>query len=336
MAIGREDWLNMTVEAPVEPGLPICDSHQHFWKENSSRGQYLLDEFLQDSGGGHKILKTVFVECGSAYRDTGPEELRPVGEIEFTEDLTGKKFSRPYGEISLAAGMVALADLMLGDRVRPVLEAHVAAGKGRVKGIRQSCTWDSNPRIISFAKSRDMMAAPGFRRGFTLLQEYGLSFDAWQYHTQLEDLAELAGSNPGISIIVNHTGGILGTEQYAGKSTEVLNEWRKGVKKLASCRNVFMKLGGLGMPRCGFGWSDMPQPPGSKEIAVKIRPYFEFCIEAFGPARCMFESNYPVDKASYSYTVLWNAFKLMTSQYSASERNLLFYGTAVRAYQLEI
>jgi len=335
MATGQQDWLNLTTEVPLEPDMPILDAHQHFWAADSHRGQYLVEDFLRDSGGGHKVLKTVFIECGSAYRQEGPLELRPVGETEFTVKITDKPAKKSYGQLQLASALVSFADLMLGEKVRPVLEEHIAEGKGRLKGIRQNCNWDANPKFISFAKDNMMMADNKFREGFACLQKYGLSFDAWQYFTQLEQLADLASVYPGISIIVNHSGGVLGVEQYAGRSREVFEKWKKGIKKLASLNNVFLKLGGMGMPRCGFGWDELPEPPGSVEIAAKLSPYFDFCIEAFGPVRCMFESNYPVDRASYSYTVLWNAFKLMTQKYSRSERNNMFYGTAARAYRIE-
>ena len=180
-----------------------------------------------------------------------------------------------------------------------------------------------------------MMMETKFREGFACLQQYGLNFDAWQYYTQLSELADLARAFPDTPIIVNHTGGILGIGSYAGKRGESFQEWKRGVAELASCRNVMMKLGGLGMPRCGFGWHEQVRPPGSAELAAVMAPYYLFCIEIFGAERCMFESNFPVDKVSYSYTVLWNALKRISAGCSPGERSALFHDTAVKAYRLE-
>ena len=174
-----------------------------------------------------------------------------------------------------------------------------------------------------------------FREGFACLQQYGLSFDAWQYHTQLMELADLASAFSDTTIIVNHTGGPLGIGRYGGKRQEVFQEWKQGMMELASCPNVVVKLGGLGMPRCGFDWHERAKPPDSTELGEAMAPYFRFCIESFGAERCMFESNFPVDKISYSYTVLWNAFKRISEGCSPKERAALFHDTAVRVYRLE-
>jgi L-fuconolactonase len=327
-------WQRLAAEEPLDPEVAVCDSHHHLWDGPGDRGRYLLQEFSEDAGGGHKILKTVFVECGTMYREHGPEELRPAGEVDFAQDMADQANSGPWGPTAVAAAVVGFADLTLGSGVGRVLEAHIKAGKGRLRGIRQSCTWDEDASILSMAKGQGMTQGAKFREGFALLQEYGLSFDAWQYHTQLRQLAGLAGEFSDTTIIVNHTGGVLGIGPYAGKRQEVLKEWQRGMTELASRPNVVVKLGGLGMPRCGFGWHERAKPPSSTELAEAMGPYFRFCIDLFGAGRCMFESNFPVDKVSYSYTVLWNAFKRACEDRSPEERSALLYDTAARVYKL--
>ena len=326
--------VGMMIEEAIDPDLPICDPHHHLWDGPGERGRYLLDEFLEDAGAGHKIVKTVFVECGAMYRKDGPQEMRPVGETEFAQGMAAQSASGQYGKTAVAAGIVGFADLTLGANVAPVIEAHLAASKNRFRGIRQSCTWDSDRAILSMSKGKGMMMDTKFREGFACLQKYGLSFDAWQYYTQLAELADLAIAFPDTAIIVNHTGGLLGIGRYAGKRQEVFQEWRRSMTELAACPNVVVKLGGLGMPRCGFGWHEKAKPT-STELAEAMTPYFRFCIEIFGAERCMFESDFPVDKVSYSYTVLWNAFKRICENFSPKERAALFHHTAARAYRLE-
>ena len=325
----------MTIEEPIDPDLPICDPHHHLWDGPGDRGRYLLDEYLEDAGGGHKIVKTVFVECGAMYRKDGPQEMRPVGETEFAQGMAAQSASGQYGITAVAAGIVGFADLTLGANVAPVLEAHLAVSKNRFRGIRQSCTWDSDRAILSMGKGKGMMMDTKFREGFACLRKYGLSFDAWQYYTQLMELADLAKEFSDTTIIVNHTGGLLGIGRYAGKRQEVFQEWRRSMTELATYPNVVVKLGGFGMPRCGFGWHEQTKPPTSAELGETMAPYFRFCIEIFGAERCMFESDFPVDKVSYSYTVLWNAFKRICEDSSPKERAALFHDTAVKVYRLE-
>ncbi|HVP76830.1 MAG TPA: amidohydrolase family protein [Thermodesulfobacteriota bacterium] len=323
------------IEEAIDPALPVCDPHHHLWDGPGERGRYLLDEYLEDAGSGHKVAKTVFVECGAMYKKDGPQQMRPIGETEFAEAMGAQTPSGQDGTTAVAAGIIGFADLTLGASVTSVIEAHLAAGKSRFRGIRQSCTWDSDRTILTMGKSKGMMLDAKFREGFACLRQYGLSFDAWQYFTQLMELADLARAFPDTPIIVNHTGGILGIGPYAGKRDESFREWKRGVMELASCPNVMMKLGGLGMPRCGFGWHEQVKPASSTELAAAMAPYYRFCIEVFGPERCMFESNFPVDKVSYSYTILWNAFKRICESFSPKERSALFHDTAVKAYQLE-
>lgn len=346
MTARLEEWLKLTKEAPLEPDLPICDPHHHLWDYPDTLPEervslyarpmrhYLLNDLINDISGGHNIVKTVFIQCSSMYRKDGPPELRPVGEIEFVQDIAAQAASGQYGNTEVAAGIIGFADFTLGGAVAPVLEAHIATSRNNFRGVRYITTWDATIPS-SLAVIPHLLLDAKFREGFAYLRRYGLSFDAWMYHTQLSDMVSLARAFPDLPIILNHIGGPLGTGPYAGKHDEVFALWKKKIADLATCPNVMVKLGGLGMPRIGFGWSERPAPPDSVELAEKMAPHFNWCIERFGPDRCMFESNFPVDKVSFSYTVIWNAFKRMTKNFSPAERAALFHGTAVKAYRLD-
>ena len=339
MVTERESWLRMTMEDPLDPELPICDPHHHLWDRparlDRPGNRYLLEELLQDIGEGHNIVQTVFVECRSMYRKDGPQEMAPVGETEFVQGIAAQSASGQYGTTRVAAGIVGHADLTLGTAVAAVLEAHIAASSNRFRGIRHSSTWDASTDIGSYMSSRkEMLLDSRFREGFGCLQKYGLSFDSWLYHPQLPELADLARAYPDTQIIVDHIGGLLGTGPYAGKREEIFQQWKSGITELSTCPNVAVKLGGLGMPMCGFGWNEQTTPPNSAELAEVMAPYYRWCIEKFGAERCMFESNFPVDKASYSYTVMWNAFKRISEDFSPDDRAALFHDTAVRVYRL--
>lgn len=334
MTTQREAWLKLTEEVPIEPDLVICDPHHHLW--GLPRGHYFLEELSADIGGGHNISQTVFIECRSMYRKAGSKEMQPIGETEFVQGIAAQSASGQYGPTNVAAGIVGFADLTLGVAVEPVLEAHIAASRDRFRGIRYISTWHESSDIISSRddRPRGVLLDPKFREGFACLHKYNLSFDSWLYHTQLAELVDLARAFPEIPIILNHIGGPLAIGPYAGKREEVFQEWKLGITELAGCPNVVVKLGGLGMEICGFGWHQQATPPNSAELAEAMAPYYLWCIEQFGADRCMFESNFPVDKMSYSYTVLWNAFKRITKDFSLEDRKLLFHDTAVRVYRL--
>ena len=294
----------------------------------------MIKEFLQDINGGHLIAKTVCVEAVRNYEDV-PKERQPVRETEFIQSITDHSTSRQHKMPQVAAGIVGFADLTLGSAISPVLEAHIAAGRNRFRGVRQSAAWDSSSDIVSYMNPpKGLLLNRKFREGFACLQKYNLSFDAWIYHTQLSELIDLAKAFPEIPIVLDHVGGPLGIGPYARKRDEIFQEWKRGITELASCPNVVLKLGGLGIPLCGFGWHKLPIPPSSIRLAYAMMPYYNLCIEKFGVDRCMFESNFPVDKVSYSYTIIWNAFKRISEHFSQQERAALFYNTAVQVYRL--
>ena len=333
MAQSHEEWLRRTHEEALEPELEICDPHHHLWDHPGSR--YLLDELLDDTGSGHRVTSTVFVECTSEYRDSGPEASRPVGETEFVERVAEEAVSRGAATAA-AAGIVSFADLTLGDAVAGVLEEHLAASPTRFRGIRHAAGWDSSDEVRDSHTDppRGLLLDDGFRRGFARLEGLGLSFDSWQYHSQLGDVIDLARAFENVPIILDHVGGPLGIGPWAGRRKEIFEGWRRSIEQLAACDNVVVKLGGLGMPICGFDFHKQEDPPSSEACAAAWRPYLLHCIEHFGPDRCMFESNFPVDKRSCSYAVLWNAFKRVVATFSASEKASLFHDTAVRVYRL--
>lgn len=329
----REEWLSLTTEEAIEPQLLICDPHHHIWDYPGSR--YLIPEFSADIGGGHRVEKTVFVECRQFYRSDGPVDLEPVGETEFVDRLAGPVETR-FGVSDVAAGIVGFADLSLGPAVQPVLESHLEAS-ARFRGVRHASAWHESERIHNAHTNppRGLLGSSTFRQGLACLEKLELSFDAWLYHPQLAELAELARVFPNLSIVLDHMAGPLGIGPYSGHREEVFTAWHSGLTELAQCANVAVKLGGLTMTMSGFAWHKREAPPGSEELARAMGPYYRACIELFGPGRCMFESNFPVDRASCSYTVLWNAFKRLSSGYSTAERAALFHDTASRIYRLD-
>jgi predicted TIM-barrel fold metal-dependent hydrolase len=328
----REAWLGLTSETAIEPEIPICDPHHHIWDYPGSR--YLVDEFLQDIGGGHRIQKTVFVECRQFYLEDGPEEMRSLGETRFVDSLAGP--ARIPGDVcDVAAGIVAYANLCIGSAVQEVLDAHMEASR-RFRGVRHASAWDENEGIHNAHTNPPpgLLGDARFREGLACLERRGLSFDAWLYHPQIPELVDLARAFPGMSIILNHMAGPLGIGPYAGHREEVFAIWKAHMAALADCENVSVKLGGLTMSMSGFGWHKREVPAGSSELAEAMAPYYHSCIEQFGANRCMFESNFPVDRASCSYTVQWNAFKRLSHGYTPAERSSLFRDTASRVYRL--
>lgn len=341
MPFGSNDWLALTQEPTLEPDLPISDPHHHFWDYRDQRipyQRYLLHELADDINSGHNVRSTVFIEARAMYRADGPEEMRPVGEVEFVQGLAAASRSGLYGSGRAAASIVGHADLNLGEQVEPVLEALQTASPNRFRGIRHSVTWDPNPEIENTAAHNmaGQLANEKFRAGAKVLAKMGLSLEGWMYFPQLPELADFAKAVPDLPIILNHIGGMLRTGPYADRDDEVLAAWRSGIAAVAACPNVNIKLGGIGMPRTGFDWHTRDTPIGSEELAESMAPFMNYCIERFGPERSMFESNFPVDKVSYSYNIMYNAFKRLSKSYSVSERAAMFHDNAVRIYRVEL
>jgi len=329
-----DDWLAQVHEEVLEPDLPIVDPHHHLWTHDPP-GAYLVPDLWADTGSGHRIEQTVFIQCGTDQRKDGPPELRSLGETEFVVGQAAEAAQGP-ADAARISGIVAFADLTLGARVDPVLDANVEAGNGLIRGIRNAATWDETGTLrMPFPDGPPhIYADAGFREGFARLSGYGLTYDAWNYHPQIPELTDLARAFPETTIVLDHFGGVLGIGAYANKRAEVFEQWKKDLAALAECPNVVVKLGGMAMPLSGFGWEKRKRPATSDEFVEAQQPYYLYTIEQFGPERCMFESNFPVDKQSLSYRTLWNAFKKIAAGFSADEKTALFRDTAMRVYRL--
>lgn len=339
--ITKPDWLNLTKEAALEPELPIIDPHHHLWDQGPLADRYMLEELIKDTQE-HNVRQTVFVECSAMYRADGPEELKVVGETEFIQGVAAKSASGGYGEMRVATGIVGSANLRLGDRVAAVLEAQIAASPQRFRGIRHRAAWGDSAYLRSLggwpSKPADapqrILMDPEFRKGYAHLRTYGLTFEGWVFHTHIKDLTNLAKAFPHTTIIFNHLGGPIGVKSYAGRRKEVFAAWKLEVAELAKCPNVVAKLGGLQMIVNGYNWHKRDKPPTSDQLLEANRDWYNYTIDQFSPERCMFESNFPVDKLSCSYTVLWNQFKKLTKNFSKDERAAMFHDTAMRVYRL--
>lgn len=326
-------WLDQVSETIIDPEQPLCDPHHHLWDYPDSR--YCLDELLRDTHSGHNVIATVFVECNAMFRAAGPKAMQPIGETEFVNGIAAMAASGGYGSTQVAAGIVGFADLNLGAAVGDVLDAHMAVTE-RFKGIRHAAGWDPSPQIRNSHSNptQHLLGDATFRAGFAQLGKRGLSFDCWLYHPQLTEVVDLARAFPETTIVLDHFGGPLGVGPYAGARAAIYAQWCEDIRGLAQCPNVVVKLGGLVMAVNGFGFNKAAKPPTSDELVAATQDWYHTAIDAFTPARCMFESNFPVDKVSVSYSVLWNAFKKMAARYSETERDALLCATAMRTYRL--
>ncbi len=326
----RLEWIALTKEEPVDPARRIIDAHHHLW-DREDQLRYLLDELVSDTRASHNVTDTVFVTCHTSYREEGPEHLRPVGETEFVASL-GRAAG---GWRTPVAGIVGFADMTLGDALDEVLHAHEVAGSGRFRGIRHGTLWDADPRV--FRNQNDppgLLNDPSFRRGAARLGHHGYSYDALVFHTQLQELADFARAVQGTTIVVDHLGYPLGVGPYTDREV-VRSAWRRGMMAVSASPNTVVKLGGIGMDFLfGTGWSSRARPADSDLVADWWGDDIRWCIDTFGPGRCLFESNYPVDRNSLSYTVLWNGFQKIAAAYSDHEQDELFSGTAARVYRI--
>ena len=343
------------METIIEPDLPIVDPHHHLWDLRpilhlrASTGtlfdellrsvpRYLFDELRSDLAGGHNIRATVFLECHAMYRADGPDWLKCVGETEFVGGVAAMSASGLYGPLRACAAIVGSCDLRDHAHAPQVLEAQIAAGNGRFRGIRQGAAWDRDPSILGGIGrvGEGLFRDADFRKGFAQLRPLGLSFDAWLLAPQLPDLVDLAHAFPDTPIVLDHVGAPLGIGAYKGKREDMFPAWQKNIRALAACDNIVVKLGGLAMPFPGFDSYKAEPPASSEQLAREWKPYIETCIEAFGPKRAMFESNFPVDSGTCTYAVLWNALKRLAQGCSADEKAALFSETAARFYRIDV
>ena len=330
----HQAWIDQVQEEALEPDLPICDPHHHLWLDKGHTGwPYTLDDLHADTEAGHNIVRTVFLECHAEYRREGPRHLRPVGETEFV--LAQAERSTGSGKAEIAA-IMGNADVSLGDAVEEVLAAHEEAGGGRFRGIRYITAQDDHPPLGMGPSAA--MDDPAYLGGVRKVGAMGYTYDAMVYHPQLPELAAVARACPDTPIVIDHLGAILGTGPYKDRRDEILAQWRASMSELAACPNTFLKVGGIGMPMMGFRWDRQEVPPTSAELAAPWSEPLQWVINEFGPDRCMFESNFPVDKRGAGYVVLWNAFKRIAADggYSAAEKRDLFHDSAARAYRLPL
>ncbi|WP_425642060.1 amidohydrolase family protein [Marinomonas gallaica] len=331
------EWLAQVKEAPLLPELAIVDAHHHLWDRSGFR--YLLEEYADDIGfSGRNVVASVFVQCRSMYRQHGPDAMKPVGEVEFVRGIAAQARSGHYGQTKVAAAIVGGADLLLGSEVAVVLDAMQDAGGGLLKGVRTPVAAHADPIIRSnpVPVPEGLMLTAEFMAGAKQLLQRDLLLDLWVYQSQLADVVKLAQRLPDLRIVINHAGGPLGIGPYKTERARHFAHWRAALTVLSKCPNVFIKLGGFGMPIMGFGFADQPKPPSSEALAESIAPYIDVVIDLFGEERCMFESNFPVDKGSFSYGVLWNAFCRITEHWSEQARNQVFHATALRVYQIDM
>ena len=330
---GPDDiWLAKLQEEVLEPTLPIIDPHHHLWVRSGYT--YLMPELAADLESGHNIVATVFAECHSMYRKEGPKAERSLGETEFVRWQAAMSASGTFGRARACDVMFGNVDLTLGRAVEPILEQHIAASGGRFRGVRISSGWHADKKIGNVTEQPNLLIDPRVSEAAAVLSRMGLSLDCWLYHPQLDEVAQLADAHPGLTIILNHVGSPILGGPYRGKTDEVFKVWKAAITRVSNRNNVFIKLGAMPIRMPGFE-GDRSLPPGSAEVAAAWRPWMETCIEAFGPARSMYESNFPVQKRWCSYQVCWNAFKRISASASASDKADLFAGAAARAYRLE-
>lgn len=328
-------WRALLREDILEPERPIIDAHHHFWDRGGER--YVLEDYLADVRAGHNIRASVYVECGSHYRSDGPEMMNRLGEVEFANEQ-GVRAATLMPDAKICGAIVGTADLTHGAEIAQLLDAEVAASPERLRSIRLSTKWDPDEALNHgrYVVPPQLLLDDDFREGFALLAPRNLAFDALVYHPQIPELTDLARRFPETTIILNHIGGLVAnTRTYRDHASEAIAQWQASMKALAGCPNVLVKLGGLGMAYVDYGLHTRESPATSQELARIWGPLFEFCIDQFGPQRCMFESNFPPDRDSVDFHVMWNAFKRIAGGYTEEEKHDLFFGTAARAYHLE-
>ncbi|MBG03623.1 MAG: amidohydrolase [Rhodospirillaceae bacterium] len=327
-----DNWLGKTIEEVLEPDIPIVDPHHHLWLR--SRYTYLMPELAADLDSGHNVVATVFAECHSMYRQDGPEAERSLGETEFVAGQAAMSDSGSFGSTRVCTVMFGNVDMTMGDKIEPLLDRHMERSGGRFRGLRYSTGWDADERIRNVATDAGMLVSESVKDAAGVLARRGLSLDSWLYHPQLDEVAALADAIPDLTIVLNHVGSPILGGPYRGRKDEVFADWRERIRRVGARENVYVKLGALPIRMPDFE-GDRSRPPGSEEVAAAWRPWIETCIEAFGPARAMFESNFPVQKRWCSFQVCWNAFKRITTDATDSEKRDLFAGAAARAYRID-
>ncbi|MCF8486396.1 MAG: amidohydrolase family protein [Rhodobacteraceae bacterium] len=324
----REDWLALAQEEVLAPAQVIFDCHHHLW--DRPEGRYQTEAFLQDVGSGHAVRASLYIQCRTGYLTKGPEALRPLGEI---ETILRWGQSAPLFPV----GMVGCADLQLGERIAPVLEAMATAANGRLRGIRNATAWHPDPAVRSNSRPAPagLLRSDAFAKGARVLAAHRLPLDIWAYQTQLDEVYDLARAVPELAVIIDHCGGPLGVGPHRRDDAENFANWRAGLARLAALPNTKIKIGGFGLSVTGYDYATRALPPHSKVLAADWRAWVNTCLDLFGPKRAMFESNFPVDKGQFSYRTLWNAFKRLAAELTEQERADLFWRSAAQSYDLD-
>lgn len=330
----QPQWLNQVQEEIFDPNREIIDTHHHLWSADGLI-PYSLEDLWADTGSGHNIIKTVFMECHANYYTDGPEHLRSLGEVEYVTEIADRTAADSSGRAEIAA-LVTAFDLRQGDGVEELVHRHREISKGRFRGIRQALA-NGRPNeglLLEAVGPENIHRDPDFLRGMQILGKMGHSYESWHYHYQNPQFAELARSVPDTLMVLDHIGTPVGSGIYADRRDEVFEEWKKGIDEVAACANTVVKLGGFSMPDNAMGWAGRDKPPTSDEVVAAQTKYYLYVIEKFTPERCMFESNFPVDKLELSYQVFWNAMKKIVKGFSEDEKNAMFSETAKRVYKL--
>lgn len=331
---GTDAWRALVKEPIIEPVRRIIDPHHHLWPTSTRWGTYTLEDLWSDTQSGHNIEKTVFIDCGASYRTDGPAHLKPVGETEYVT-ANAQTSARATGKTQIA-GIVSFVNLTQDKQeIAEALAAHDQAGQGLFRGIRHAGPHDSTGTLSNGGtRGPGLYARPDFRAGVRQLGASGYTYDTWHFYHQNQDFLKLARAVPETTMILDHFGTPLGAGAYANRREEIFRQWKADMAEIAKCPNVVAKLGGMAMPDNGFGWDLRTTPPTSDEFVQAQRDYYLHTIECFGPQRCMFESNFPVDKLSISYAVLWNGLKKIAAGFTEAEKDAMFYGTAARIYRV--
>jgi predicted TIM-barrel fold metal-dependent hydrolase len=337
-----EKWLHLVEEAPLEPDLPIIDAHVHIWPDRFTPlvehfGKGMSEDFLRGiERSGHDIRAGVHVTIQANHRDDLPPEMIPVAETAFLEEEGRKLEALGPRTPMLTAGIVAGVDMLLGDDVERVLDAHCAASPDRIRGVRHPVAWHPSP-LIPFTEERGgILIEPAFIDAARHVARRDLSLDVFVFYNQLPDVMALARAVPDLPIVLNHSGGIITDPRFADQALEIISEWRASMRALAACENVVVKLGGMGMPPlAGNYWTQHEQPPTSQHHADWQRPYVMHIIDNFAVDRVMFQSNFPTEKPSANYGIVWNAFKRIAQGFGASEKSKMFFENAKTTYRLD-
>ena len=330
---GTDEWLAQVVEAPVDANRPIVDPHHHLWPPDGPL-PYGIDELVADTSSGHNVVQTIFMECSAGYRPDGPEHLRPIGETEFVA-ASADALAQRYPEAPAIAAIVGHADLTHG-ALDEILDAHVEASGGRFRGIRDALARSIEPEahMIPAEYAEGKWSDAAFQAGVARLGARDFTYDSWHFHYQNAEFAGLARAVPDTLMVLDHFGTPVGVGQFAGRHDDYFDQWKADISDIAANENTVAKIGGLAMPDNGFGFHEAAMPATSDDIVAAHGKWYEHMIECFTPQRCMFESNFPVDRFSMSYGVYWNAMQKIAASFSDAEQDAMFAGTARRVYRL--